>query len=915
MSTTNTDVPVPHLLALTIRTMLIFAVAIFFALLLLGQRQDEDFSKVSEQEHGRYTNARLLEALKTFEYGVVALENGKTPVSEITREALLEAVPQCVPVWDDAPDAFSQWRAGLWARLRNKEPPLVTTTAERMAKSLSALTVWLSRQSTDGTGAGNYRFAHRLAFDLKRWSEAVSYTLESTVPRSLPDGRTVQLKLTCVDMALAVQQLVKPDTCLEGLRTSGNAACPILETLAWRQTTPVATVRKLFRDGKQQDDPCKKEPWICQQLAIPDNLIAQRNPWQGIPGCVFWRGTAQDGKQPLFYASNPRNSNHDVCENKDVAGVESKKEVKLVALAGRVSNDTPLDDPRWGEPPSLGLILRPLDALRYPGSELYKKYTRSENPNLMPPEEAYRYGPNQVEIGDTTLDVGFSVDLTLNPVAQSYAQQVAACYTGAQEVCRKLGIERAEDKGKKIGSTLLEDAMTRMTAVVIVDIPSGKIEAIAGAFSPCARQDEDGPGRGKECDNRLPWKPAWRPDRLENPALFYDAMPASTVKPIMASAFFGDGPSGQALQQKELASFKTAPPAAGLRRELMRSNSVSFLDRMFCDMNGRENCKRPWLVQDAASRFGWNAACAEEGGKFCGSRDVLFGRAPDEVGNGWQVEPLRVMYGRLMTQPVGSKEDWRFRPMPDFSLDWKRLRECQKNRWKKCAAGPSGGLVHEGFGQGDARVSVLGVAGMMALMGSAANGAKDMPAPYLVENIRGVGKADDVGVTLMAAMKLPEPFPVPVSQQVAQIILSGLNWSHRGDGTASSACKQLWGQATCAQMAWIAGKTGTPSFAADEYPLTTIEKECAGKRKPAYCSSMRPYKWYTGVFRHKGSDKWDKAIAVLTERNWVKATGRVHGSGEHGPNPSAEIGLLIARCLHDNPGGQNGGACRPVTVR
>jgi hypothetical protein len=34
-------------------------------------------------------------------------------------------------------------------------------------------------------------------------------------------------------------------------------------------------------------------------------------------------------------------------------------------------------------------------------------------------------------------------------------------------------------------------------------------------------------------------------------------------------------------------------------------------------------------------------------------------------------------------------------------------------------------------------------------------------------------------------------------------------------------------------------------------------------------------------------------IAVLSERNWVQRSGLVHGAGDHGPNPSAEIAMQI----------------------
>ena len=43
----------------------------------------------------------------------------------------------------------------------------------------------------------------------------------------------------------------------------------------------------------------------------------------------------------------------------------------------------------------------------------------------------------------------------------------------------------------------------------------------------------------------------------------------------------------------------------------------------------------------------------------------------------------------------------------------------------------------------------------------------------------------------------------------------------------------------------------------------------------------------TGPIRN--DRRWTKAIGVLTERNWIADTGRIHGAGDHGPNPAAEI--------------------------
>src|SRR6185295_2049696 len=126
----------------------------------------------------------------------------------------------------------------------------------------------------------------------------------------------------------------------------------------------------------------------------------------------------------------------------------------------------------------------------------------------------------------------------------------------------------------------------------VIDVGSGRIEALAGALSPCARQEVDGPGRDKSCDTRLPYPVQYRPDALLNPAVFHDAMPASTIKPIMAAAFLSDpevGPRWLATEltamqrEAEAAREQPNPPAReSLRGQLMRSDSARFLDRMFC---------------------------------------------------------------------------------------------------------------------------------------------------------------------------------------------------------------------------------------------------------------------------------------------------------------------------------------------
>jgi hypothetical protein len=141
-----------------------------------------------------------------------------------------------------------------------------------------------------------------------------------------------------------------------------------------------------------------------------------------------------------------------------------------------------------------------------------------------------------------------------------------------------------------------------------------------------------------------------------------------------------------------------------------------------------------------------------------------------------------------------------------------------------------------------------------------------------------------------------------VSHEAAEVILDGLSYSHRA-GTARTACEQVFDARACKRMSFLAGKTGTPSFPSDGLSLNELAQLCgpqrAGKAKEAVphpaCGSLRPYKWYVAAYRADGasSGPWTKVIAVLSERNWLRQSGQVHGAGDHGPNPSAEIAMQV----------------------
>src|SRR5260221_8734449 len=208
---------------------------------------------------------------------------------------------------------------------------------------------------------------------------------------------------------------------------------------------------------------------------------------------------------PEYFVAGARSAATRVCNRSAMLGVAATEgpATRPVGIAGEAIADMPVDDERWNVPPSLAVMLQPLATLQRPTGSLYRLYTDAQPTSGATPT-SYRYGPNRIDVGGTPVDVGFSIDLTIEPEVQALAQRTAACYTGRQDICRALGIKRDEDAAHAIGHRMLERAVVRMAAIAVIDIASGRIEALAGALSPCTLQEYDGPGRAANCDKRLP---------------------------------------------------------------------------------------------------------------------------------------------------------------------------------------------------------------------------------------------------------------------------------------------------------------------------------------------------------------------------------------------------------------------------
>jgi len=835
-------------------------------LLMLGFVAPSERPRVTGDSH---LSVRQVAALKTFEHAIVRRDRVQAPLPDA--DSLLARLPQCAAEWNRSGRERALDRV---KRFLGRATDDAGTPAANIASQLADLDDALVRMSAEG----NRRVVDPVGFAVVRWSEAAKRALSTPIETPRYPGQAFGLR--CADLAAAV-----------GTLSRGGGR--VLATFGWRGSEVDRTLAR----------------WRPEQyVEIPERYLERSNPWAGLPGCVYLVNAAG---APQYFVRGMRAATERVCNQSvvfDVAGGDSGVATPS-AIVGEPAPDIAADDARWSVPPSLGTLLRPLEPLLRPSGSLFHAYADAFTTSGDTP--GYRRTTNRVALDGNGVDVGFSVDLTIDPSLQSLAQKIAACYTGRQDVCRSLGVRRAEDGNEAIGHRLLEHAMVRMAAIAVVDVKTGRIEALAGALSRCTRQEYDGPGRDAGCDARLPYPIRYRPDALQNAAVFHDAMPASVVKPVMAAAFLSNARVGAQWLAAERAAMRSngVPAAESLRGQLMRSSSARFLDRMFCGDQGFRPCERPWEIQRTSAAFGWNGGC-EHANERCGDRDLLFGRSigatadssQDDAPAGW------IPYGRLMVEPAGGKLGAAFLARAPIALDTSRIARCaagadgrrgSSDDWEKCSGGVVVDVVAEGWGQGHARSTALGVAGMMATLASAADGSTDVHRPHLVQSVRGV--ANGVASPLDAAVsrwRSVSTEPNPLSREAAEVILSGLSYSHRY-GTARRACEQVFDARRCVEIDWIAGKTGTPTFPNDERSLDELSKLCAPGVKrttseQTACGGLRPYKWYVAAYRIDRDDPtWTKAIGVLTERNWLADSGRIHGAGDRGPNPAAEIALQI----------------------
>ena len=472
----------------------------------------------------RYVSVRHVAALKTFERAIVRRQ-GSAPAT-IDAAQVLDGVAACRREWGVHTGGLPWLRRAVLGGAAEAAP------AEEIAAHLNELDAALLRFST----RANPRVEHRVGIDAARWFGAAGETLATPVETADAPGR--QFRVRCADLSAALATLRRADATM-------------LESLAWRGTEGSATLARWRPD---------------QEMQVTARDLTRRNPWGGAAGCIYLGRGDGDGDEataaPRYFLAGARSLQQRLCATTALSGVAPPASGAAGAppplpLAGEPGRDDPVDDPRWMVPPSLLTLLQPLEPLRQPTGALYRVYTEGDGAlDALGRRLDGGATANRAAIEGATLDVGYSIDLTIDPALQALAQKTAACYTGRHDICSALGLRRKEDgdaSARRAIARRRDGAHGRGRGDRRRDRPHrGARRRALAVRAPGGRR----PGHDSRCDARLPYPSRYRADALLNPAVYHDAMPASTIKPIMATAFLADPRSGARLLAGERAQMQ-----------------------------------------------------------------------------------------------------------------------------------------------------------------------------------------------------------------------------------------------------------------------------------------------------------------------------------------------------------------------
>lgn len=646
---------------------------------------------------------------------------------------------------------------------------------------------------------------------------------------------------SCAGMANILHSWVQP--------RRGNENPP-LENLLWRE-----------RQTKVPAPNNSNVPWVI----LPRAQLARRSPWSGVPGCIFLRDDASDKPVPLIYAAKTTAT---LCLESD--------------FVGRKLSDKPVSA---GAVPGMG------------------QWASLVAPWLLPHDDVYQSwigDSNRTKLQGHEQAIGLHAEFTFDPDLQSIAQTTADCFTGrGGDGCKDI---ENNAKGR------FENARVRMAGIALVDVSSGRILAAGSSGSPCYDHDQhrrgQPPRRCPDVGNGNVHHPLIPVERT-NHGLVTQAPPGSLVKPIlMAGILMGGRGQGQIL---------------GLAEALKVSDSQLFIDALMCRQrlgSGRfsPQCDRPNMALESAHRLGWNSGCQNAsawGLQHCGQTDLLYGMAQSYVppsvdgrlleANLYRPIQQSILYGRLFVRPANSlngAQGYQDFGREELLPEAERRQACAQSGRKgyfRCSDRKVA-VISEAYGQGNARTTAVGVAGMISALAASEHNEKPR-YPHILEGLYRSNGLKDRPSDHGKNEDLPMG-PPGVSPEIAARVLEAMSTSHLPRGTSHSACVQVMGEAACNAPLGIAGKTGTPGDADDRslkvMVAEQIERErcLANRRKDCFILYPPPrprYRWYAAAFKSNASKFYDKTIAVLVHSNWRISDGRYVDD----QNAAAEIAFNI----------------------
>lgn len=693
----------------------------------------------------------------------------------------------------------------------------------------------------------------------------------------------------------ACQQNISPDDMLFALKTLANP--DKLIQLNWAE-----------RHSKTSHD--------TGVATLPDNWLTQTNPWYGLPGCVYVKSSVTKNN-PTGYSYV---DNHDSFEMAQLCNHS-----KLLPANIQTNNSTSTEQKLLIKSTKENNIFLPANlGMMY--SELSNIHSNHFDKQLLDAYESYQRKNDQrsfwqrltmppintIPLDGSNVKIGYNMQLTIDPKVQNTVQLVANCFTKnpvnstqAQQ-CKAI----MSDQLQTTANQMYENALVRSIGIAVVDVKTQGILALASSDSPCYRKDNGDINNATDCP--VLWKKDWSKQKLMNHALYQTVYPGSIIKTVQALGLVRANPAFKNPKSAESAYLKQVMASSSTEKVANFLFCQQTTSNMILHRNAQGVCSGIPAFKQASLDMGWSVNC-DEASTLCGSKDLLFGLP-------YNSEPMlqsRYFSGVLLTD---SKQH-----IADLNFSANQVANCVSANNGRMSGGCSKGgdilnaVMNEVYGAGNAKTSVLGAADMFSSLLIADNGKKQRRGAHLIQDLWGVNQVK----LRPRAWRGDAPYgqydnlammPLNISQSDARAtlnLLSGTLLSGTGlgggNGTAYTACTQAIGDCSWTKNIVI-GKTGTPGF---NFPVSKngqiiytpnvtvnmVKSTCYNAKKPSFVCQNRPYKWFVMGIKDKHG-KWDKAVAILVERNWQKTTGLVDDARD-GINRSAQAGAILAKQFYN----------------